>query len=402
MGASMRYEFIEDDSINKGAENQSKLSSVGRSLGGGIIRGLKGLESLGRPSRESVQEAVNKLESYTGAKPVPQPTNTNNTSEVLMNNFGVTEEDLKSKGLGEEFIQRLISAAPYALAGGPAGSLGRTAIGAGTGAAAQQLTGSETLGNIAQGIGEIGPSLIKNKLYPGGLRASKRESYKAAERALAPGEVAIAKPLGNAIKTLDHAIEHKIADSSTKTALRDIRDSLGKNSETGVVDIENLLELKRSINANRGKLSDAGKKYSDIATKAIKNTFEDHGPTNPEFWKNQERADALHSLEYMQSSIMDYFNNDKNLQLIKKLGKIPIAGKGAAAGLDFLGSVLLGKPEVLYKKIQASPHFREHFSKAFKSVFEDNAAMAVKYLGRIENDLSKDGSQEGRYVFIEG
>lgn len=173
---------------------------------------------------------------------------------------------------------------------------------------------------------------------------------------------------------------------------------------SGNYDINQLWAQKTSLNKELGQsLSEFFGKGTKKGIKNrakqingfIRDTIEDYGQKNPEFYKNFKEADDAFGTLAKSNFVSNWINENVKHGLMTE-GLLTIFGVPSAA----LGTALGYIPGKLIYQISKSPTLSKIYGNAVKAAAKEDVAAFNKYLKELDDKLQKEESEE-RWEFVD-
>lgn len=373
----------------------SESSFIGRTLGGGLFKGLQGLEGLAsllpspqRAMQQAAQESPNSLllqllgSLGQGKNQVP--------SEVIQKQIGFQPEQIQSQSLLESGLQRFISQAPLAGSLGGLSGLASTALGS------TAATGAEALGlpESAQDIAQLGTELAAGRYLTGAIPSMKTAQQKAYEEAksLAGEKESIIAPIRQAVTNVESQLgketTKKVYDEMQHT-LKIVDDNLNKVS--GKLKVKDAIDLRKKLNQTYKSASENAKPYVNELSNSFNDFFAVYGAENPKFYNAlRNEADKLTELKNMQTLI-----NKTGTTLLEKFpGLIGATGKGV---INLLG-LPFGAGERFVRGLYNNPAARRYYFKAVSAAAKNSPKVMVNFLNKTMEELPEEDLPKTQWI----
>jgi hypothetical protein len=382
--------IIEDTPIQ--TSSQSESSFLGRTLGGGLFKGLQGLEGLAsllpnpqraayQASQDNPQSQLLKLLGGTGQQQVP--------SQVIQNQLGIEPEQLQPQGFIESGLQRFISQAPLAGALGGLSGLGTTAVGSAAATGAQALGAPESIQDITQLATELGTGAYKGK-FPS-IRSVQKAEDALTRAAVEPKTKVRAQTIKDAIAGVEKELGTEVSEkysSKIKNALDTIKENIIRNKINPV----NAVDLRKKLYKLGNELpGDIAATYIDPLTKSINKFFSIYGAENPEFYKHLTARDKLTELKNMKTVIADFLNLNS-----KYITELPVIGKIVPTILN--GTI--NEVERFSRGILKNPQARKYYFNAVSAAAGNNPQLVVSNLNKVAQRIPelKEHHEDNKWI----
>ena len=379
-----------------GSTVNSDLGRVGRTIGGAASSLADTLQSLGG----FAIKAANPYSLFNENHPVDKMPS---ISQGARKAFGVTEEQLKPRGIGEEVVQGILSQAPLAALGGGgiANAIGRTAAGVAAGSAAKHLGApSAVQGAVQLGTELFGPGLVNKakalakkgkgigyvakELHP--AQQLKRTLYDEATSSLKPNERGSTK----AWEPVKSALEKSLGVETDASVEKLVNETLGKieSNFSKPAKNANIADVWGSLKALRKQISglpqkSGAKSYLEQAATGLNDILEDYRPFNESFWKNRTDANKLHTIQQWKpllSQIGDTLSSKGSV-----LGKVKLPAQ------LFFNALGEGHRAINYIKIPAARHY---LGKAIHEQLMEHPVAAVNAFKRFLKENEKSSKEK--------
>lgn len=260
--------------------------------------------------------------------------------------------------------------------------------------------GAEQLGfgKTGQTAAKIGAFFLSGLAGKGNVKKYWKQQYKLAEDAIPSGDKVHTFTLDRKMDELTGELEKGISTPSKKFVRAPMK-NIRKKIETGSVDVEELVQMKKDINELRGKLYKdlTGKKSIGYAQGKINDLsglidqeITKYGKNNPEFLKHYRNANEAYA----------GFNQSKRVgNWVKRILPLGKMGKGALllaeaifkpATLPYtLGGFGALKGSELLTRMFKNPTLRRYYANLVKDGIKENRAGFLKNIKSMEKELKK-------------
>jgi len=352
-----------------------------RTVIGGGLNALRGLENIARVNPQDVEHITQYLESKGIKAPIEVP-QSNRLSDKILQALNLSEQDIQPQGLAERIGQGLIGAAPFARGG----NIGRMVAGQ----TASSLLGEAQAPEWAQVAAQLATEggLARHKLKKAGKHKNLAEHtshvHEQARQALARNEKGSARGVKPFLDKAE-SLWRKETDDSVRKVVERIADTISSNIDShGNIDIANAWENKQALALQNQGAKGRAKKYIEEAMHGLDKVLKEHSPANPSFGSKMNEADRLAAFQ---------LNNEKIREYIEA---IPLSK----------ASKLIKVPQILEKIIEApraifNPAVRKYYSGLTKSIIEDNKNSAIRYAKLLNDAWQKQESEPENDFWIE-
>jgi hypothetical protein len=359
------------------AQTASPLTRVG---GGGLMRALQTLESLGAGFGKGPQLPVQQnLQSI-----LPQQ---RALSSVIQNQLELPENYLKPQGtletIGQRGIETLALSPLFggaaALQNAPLQTLGKIGAGAATGGIAESIGAPPLVQTIAELLGQKGYGQFVSKDIP------RFETYKYKKFAEEPGYLAkqpnvLQTPkLQQAFKNIDRGLRVE-SDSGVKTAIKEAGQTIENLFAGGKGDVGELLDAKSSLFDQKVNLSRSIKRaapYLDELRLGIKDSIQDLTKNNPDWFKGLAEARQLVLWEKTPSYL------EKGFKWATSVAPRSYLGSSANTVIDKIGK-FIATPETAIRLLKI-PAVQKYLQELIEAIGTKSPGQMI----RIGNNLVK-------------
>ncbi len=319
-----------------------------------------------------------------------------NKIEKFANELGTDAAELYLPG-------KAFKGGQYALS--PLKSIGISVAGNGLGEATTQYTGDESKGNLVKHATMLALSLFNKPK----AEAIVGQEYGKAQKLLPANATENATKLERNLNGLKNQVLNKrqYADLSDKEKfVIDEADKVLRQIVNGEVNIDTLVSVKRTLNDNLNKFifsspdkskNSGARQLTKNIVGYIKDTFEDYGKKNPEWWKVQKGADdAFGAVQQSNkiSRILEPYLKGRPEGLAHLLGGAYTLGSSLVSGPLAATSFAGYQAYKLLHRISASPVLRNHYGKVISAAAKENPKLLKDALDVLQGDIQKSESKE--------
>lgn len=356
------------------------LGSVGRTLIGGITKGLQGMEGLTSllPNPNNTIQAITEGHQSPGFQLLNQLSkqrqNIPAPSQAIMNQLNITPEDLKSQGLLETIGQRglgTLTSLPFlgGLSGGLQG-LARTGIGAVTGGLAEYANLPEWLQTAAQLGGEVGTGMYQ-KAIP------SFKQYKYDKYAQEPEELAKVVPIKKT-ESIDKAFAKVkkgllTENEDVRNTIKDVSKRIKSSFKKGQADVDRLLDLRSSLFDEANTLSRDTRRaapYINDFRHAIKDSIKETMKNDPNWYNGLPESRQLTLWEKTPAMLEQAFK--WGVSVVPK----SIVGKAPDDIINLVGKIV-GTPEKAFHALRV-PAIRKYHAKLIEAIAGNSQEATMK------------------------
>lgn len=355
------------------------IGGLGRTLVGGVTRGLEGLQGLTQlflPDPRNIVEEITKgnprFEALNQLNKQSQQTPT--IPQALLSELGLTHEDIKPQGTLETIGQRgigTLTSLPFlgGLSGGLQG-LARTGVGAVTGGLAESANLPEWLQTAAQLGGEVGTGMYQNAI-------PSFNKYKYAKYAQEPEELAKAIPV-KPTKSIEKAFTKLnkgllVEDEGVRNKIKDVAQRIESAFAKGEADVDRLLDLRSTLFDEANTLSRDTRRAAPFINefrKGIKESIVETMKNDPNWYKGLPESRQLTLWEKTPALL------EQGFKWIASVVPKSIVGKAPDDIIKAVGKII-GTPEKAIHALQV-PAIRRYHAKLLESIASNSQEAMMK------------------------
>lgn len=251
--------------------------------------------------------------------------------------------------------------------------------------------GSMVMGSILHGAGWKGADKHKSSLY------SKANSLKAKDAQVQ------AKGLKAKLASLEKNLLKGSKTDPTRTRSLSLIKETKQKIKRGKISVDELEEMKKSVNVERGKFNKelgktgrvAEKRNIDNVSHALNEGLSEYGKANPKWYKAYKNADSVHAAIENSKRVTNFI--DAHLGWIAQKGMIGLASQVAGGYAHAipktvaLGAAALGGTKIFETVLRAkNPLLRKYYFDIIGNAAKENAVNMNRSYQKFHKELKKE------------
>lgn len=237
--------------------------------------------------------------------------------------------------------------------------------------------------------------------------------YKEADQFLRPGSIALTSNLNNKIQNLEQQVMQGRAYNQLAPSEKFVIDEIQKvhqSTQGGAAEVKTIQALKKSLNENLSKFvfdtpdkaaKSRTRKLASSVNGMLRESLEEYGRTNPQWWKHYSEADKAHGViaqsEFLSRGLEKVFKNAPPW-MKGIVGLAPAIGTATISPIAAVAGAVGYQSAKIAMRITKSPALAKHYLKIMRGAATGNFRMAAEGKEDLEKEVAKD--QKGKYKLV--